>query len=153
MKQTPKLVPIQKYPVPTLPFHTIASDILGPLSITASGHKCILTIRDYTTRYTIPFPLTNKSTNQIIESLRHVFANFGPSHVLLTDNAPEYVADKLKFFLKNYNCKKVEVTAHHASSNGFSERINREINKLFAYIRRNLQIMIGTHYCQSFNYA
>ena len=59
-----------------------------------------------------------------------MFANFGPSHVLLTENTLEYVADKLKFFLKNYNCKRVEISTHHTSSNGFSERINREVNKL-----------------------
>ena len=129
-KSTPKPVPIKRYPVPTKPFHTITSDILGPLSETEKGHKYILTIRDYTTRYTILFPLVNKSTDQIIDALRNVIANFGPSNVLVTDNAQEYVSEKLKLFLKNYNTKKVEISVHHPQSQGLSERINKEINKL-----------------------
>ena len=99
-KQTPKPVPIQEYPVPVQPFHPIASDILGSLSEAPNGCKYILTDRDYTTRYTILFQLRNKSTEQIIESLRLVFANFGPSHILITDNAPKYVAGNLKLSLK-----------------------------------------------------
>lgn len=37
-KKTPKKVPILKYPVPTRPFDTIVSDIIGPLRITEAGH-------------------------------------------------------------------------------------------------------------------
>ena len=129
-KQNPKPVPILKYPIPTTPFHTISSDMLGPLRETESRNKYILTIRDHTTRYTILFPLINKNTDQIIDALRNVIANFGPPHVLITDNAPEYVSDKLRYFLKNYNCKKIEIAPYHAASQGLSERINREVNKL-----------------------
>ena len=129
-KQTPKSALIQKYPIPIRPFHTIASDILGPLRETDSGNKYILIIRDLTTRYTILFSLMSISTDQIIDALRIVISNFGPSNVLITDNAPEYVSEKLKLFLKKCNFKKVEVSVFHPQNQGCSERINKEINNL-----------------------
>ena len=52
-KANPKQVPIGKYPIPTVPFTTIGSDILGPLRITAKGNKYVLAFREYTTRYSI----------------------------------------------------------------------------------------------------
>ena len=129
-KKSPKLAPLSKYDIPVRPFHTIVSDIIGPLRITEAGNTYILTVRDYTTRYTILFPLAHKNTDSIIDALRRVISNFGSSKVLLTDNAPEYKSEKLKEFLKYYNCSKVEVSPYHAASMGFAERINREVNKL-----------------------
>ena len=139
-KGIPKAVPIKKYPIPSRPFHTIHSDILGPVRITESGHQYILTIRDYTTRYTILVPLKHKTTDEIIHALRIVFSFFGSSNVLVTDNAAEYTSDKLKKFLKNYNCKKVQIAPFHPASQGFSEVINREVNKLLRIYTTQLAI-------------
>lgn len=129
-KKTPKQATLSKYNVPERPFATIVSDILGPLRLTERGNMYILTVRDYTTRYTILFPLAHKDTESIIIALRQVISNFGPSHVLLTDNAQEYKSEKLSRFLKYYNCLKKEVSPYHAASMGVAERINREVNKL-----------------------
>ena len=42
-------IPLEKYPIPMQPFHTISSDILGPLPITSRGKTFILVVRDFTT--------------------------------------------------------------------------------------------------------
>ena len=34
-----------------LPFERIALDIIGPLPVTALGHKCILIFQDYATKW------------------------------------------------------------------------------------------------------
>ena len=129
-KQSPKAVPIAKYPVPQQPFETISSDLLGPLRVTEAGSQYIMTVRDHTTRYTLLFPLTAKTTNNIINALRQVIANYGPSKRLITDNAPEYKSETLKAFLSYYNTEKIEVSPYHPASNGLAEVINRSINRL-----------------------
>lgn len=129
-KKTPKKVPILKFPIPIRPFDTITSDILGPLRLTEAGNQYILTIRDYTTRYTILFPLKYKNTDTIINALRQVISNYGSSRVMITDNAAEYTADKLMKFLQYNNTRKVQIAPYHAASQGLAERINREVNKL-----------------------
>ena len=129
-KGVTKKVPIKTYPVPTRPFHTVTSDILGPLGITESGNQYIITFRDYVTRFTILFPMPGKTTSNIIKCLRHVISTHGSMSVFLTDNAKEYKATQLNDFLRYYNARKVEVSPYHPASAGLAERINREINKL-----------------------
>ena len=125
-----KPIPLKVYPVPTRPFHTITSDIIGPLGITEEGNRYILTFRDYTTRFTILYPLSHKSTFNIIYCLRNVISHYGSPNVLLTDNGKEYISSVLSEFLRYYNTKKVEVAPYHPSSAGFAERINREVNNM-----------------------
>ena len=67
-------------------------------------------------------------------------ANYGSSSVMVTDNAQEYVADKLKKFLKFFNTKKVEIAPYHPASQGLAERINREVNKLLRIYTNELMI-------------
>ena len=129
-KGATKLVPLKAYPIPTRPFHTLSSDIVGPLPVTEAGNKYIVTFRDYVTRFTILYPLPNKSTKDIIRCLRRVFADHGAPYVFLTDRGAEYTSSDLTNFLQQYNTRKAEVAPYHASSHGFAERINREINKL-----------------------
>lgn len=139
-KKTPKKIPIRKFPVPIRPFDTISSDILGPLRITEQGHQYILTVRDFTTRYTILFCLKNKDTDTIIGALRQVISNYGSSRILLSDNAQEYVSTKLANFLKYYNTKKVQIAPYHPASQGLAERINREVAKLLRIYTTQLAI-------------
>ena len=137
-KKIPKKVPILRFPILIRPFDTITSDILGPLRITEEGNQYILTIRDYTTRYTILFPLRHKDTDAIIGALRHVISNYGSSRMMVTDNAQEYKANNLAKFLQYYNTKKVQIAPYHPSSQGLAERINLEVAKL-------LRIFINQH--------
>ena len=139
-KRTPKQIPISKYPIPIRPFSNISSDILGPLRMTEKGNQYVLTIRDFVTRYTILFPLTHKSTDAIIDALRQVISHYGSSNVLVTDNAAEYKSEKLNKFLQFYNTKKTEIAPYHPASQGLSERINREINKLLRIYTNQLAI-------------
>ena len=137
-KSIPKAIPISKYPIPMRPFHTVTSDILGPLRMTENGHMYVLTVRDFTTRYTVLSPLKRKDADSIIDALRYVIANYGSSCTLLTDNAAEYTSDKLKNFLKHYNTEKRQIAPYHPASQGLAERINREITKL-------LRILLTQH--------
>ena len=139
-KAIAKPVPLSLYPNPIKPFHSVASDIIGPLRITEAGNQYILTVRDYTTRYTILFPLKHKDTDSIINSLRQVIANFGSSFNLVTDNAQEFISNKLTDFLKYYNTRKIEISPYHPSSGGLAERINREINKILRIYTNSLAI-------------
>ena len=139
-KASPKLVPIEKYPIPEQPFHTVSSDILGPLPITMGGNRFILTIRDFTTRYTILTALEHKNTVSIIEAFRKVIANFGSPRIVITDNAKEFISEDFRRFLKFFNSKKVEISPYHPQSQGLTERINRELNKLLRIYTNDLNM-------------
>ena len=60
-KQKPKKSPLVNLPIMGEPFERIAMDIVGPLPRSKSGHKYILVLSDYVTKYpeAIPPPLEN----------------------------------------------------------------------------------------------
>ena len=129
-KAIAKPVPLKKYPIPEKPFTELAADILGPFKISAAGNRYVLVVRDFTTRMTLVEALPSKDTDHIIEALRRIFSNYGTPEVLLTDNAQEFISEKMIKFCQFFNIRKREVTVWHPSSNGLSERANKELNKL-----------------------
>ena len=135
-----KPVPLLKYPIPDRPFEQVSSDILGPLPVTSKGNKYILVIRDFCTRYSIIVPMESKDTEHIITAFRTAMSNYGFSTLILTDNAPEYVSDKFNAFCNFYNINKKEIAPYHPSSQGLSERINKEINKLIRIYSNELAL-------------
>ena len=90
----------------------------------------MLVVRDFTTRMTLVEALPSKDAHHIIEALRCIFSNFGTPEVLLTDNSPEFISEKMLKFCRFFNIKKREISVFHASSNGITERQNRELVKL-----------------------
>ena len=129
-KGVAKPVPISKFPIPPRPFTTLSADVLGPLPITELGKRYVFVLRDYTTRYSIFFSLAYKDSSSIIVALRELISHYGTFETLLTDNAPEFRSEELLKFLKFYGIRKTEIVIYQPSSNGLSERINRELSKL-----------------------
>ena len=139
-KGNPELVPLSKYPIPKRPFDNVSIDIIGPLRVTEDSNQYILAIRDFTTRYTVLYPLEYKATDNVIAALRNFVSHYGAPTVILSDNAPEFVSEKLIKFCVFYNINKKEVAPYHASSQGLVERINREVNKFLRMYTYQLAI-------------
>lgn len=57
------------HPVMGVPFKKIAMDIVGPLPRSQAGHRYILVVCDYTTRFPKAFPLTRIDAPQTAEEL------------------------------------------------------------------------------------
>ena len=80
----------------------------GPLRATEDGNQYILAIRDFTTLYTVLYPLEYKATDNVIAALRNFVSHYGAPTVILSDNAPEFVSEKLIKFCVFYNINKKE---------------------------------------------
>ncbi|KAL2092949.1 hypothetical protein ACEWY4_010261 [Coilia grayii] len=65
--------PLQPLPVIETPFSRIAMDLVGPLERTQTGHKYILVIGDYATRYPEASPLRRIAARPIAQALLHLF--------------------------------------------------------------------------------
>ena len=64
---------LRKYPLPQNAFERVAMDFLCPLPTTDKGNKYILLISDYLTRYSVMFPLPNRSAEGVADKLRTFF--------------------------------------------------------------------------------
>ena len=72
-KGVPK-APLVPLPIVSILFKKIAMDIVGPLPRSRSGHRYILVICDYATRYPEAIPLRSIDAEHIAEELIKVFA-------------------------------------------------------------------------------
>ncbi|KAJ3666393.1 hypothetical protein Zmor_001836 [Zophobas morio] len=81
----------------TLPFERIALDIVGPLPITETGKKYILTLQDDLTKYSLAFPIKNHEATTIANKLvNHFICKFGIPKQILTDRGQDFSSLLLK---------------------------------------------------------
>ena len=78
-------VPLQPLPVIDVPFRRMAMDIFGPLKRTKSGHKYVLVIMDYATKWPEAIPLKVADSESVARALIEVFSRLGIPEELLTD--------------------------------------------------------------------
>ena len=63
----------------------IALDVLGPLPLTESGNKYIVTIADYFTKWVEALPIPDHEATTIAELLKEVICRFGVSQQIHSD--------------------------------------------------------------------
>ena len=67
--------PLQTVPIIKTPFEKVAIDLIGPISPpSARGHRWILTLVDYATRYPEAVALTSTDTETVAEALLGIFS-------------------------------------------------------------------------------
>ena len=84
---------------PGLPFTRVSLDLIGPLYTTSKGNKYIIVLVDYMTKWVEASPLAKTESQDVINFLKNVFSRHGVPEVLVTDNGPQFVADRTKAFL------------------------------------------------------
>ena len=82
-------VPLGTMPLMSHPFQRVAVDLIGPiLPTTDRGHRYILTIVDYATRYPEAVALQGIETTRVAEALFAVFCRIGFPSEILSDKVP-----------------------------------------------------------------
>ena len=89
-------VPLVPLPVMTEPFSRIAMDIVGPLLRSTRGHKYILVVCDYATRYPEAIPLRSCEAEVIAEELMKLFSRVGLPKEILTDQGSNFTSQLLQ---------------------------------------------------------
>lgn len=75
------------------------------------------------------FPCKDRSTDNVIRSLRTVFTRFGVPELLVSDNAPEFVSAPLLSWLRINGIKKLESPTYYPQANGAAERAVQTVKK------------------------
>ena len=100
--------PLQPLPVIDVPFRRMAMDIFGPLKQTKSGHKYVLVIMDYATKWPEAIPLKVADSESVARALIEVFSHLGFPEELLTDNRSNFTSKLMeKFYLMHDKTKLV----------------------------------------------
>ena len=78
-----KEVSLESMPLNDMPFKGVAVDIVGPIAPPSeAGHRYILTLVDYVTRYLVAVPLKKITNEAVAEALLDIHSRVGIPEVL-----------------------------------------------------------------------
>ena len=109
-------------PLIDTPFQRVAIDIVGP--ITESGKRYILTMVDYSTRYTEAIALPKNETERIAEVLISLFSRVGIPAEILSDRGSQFTSQLKKEVSRLLGIKQLMTTPYHPQCNGLVEKFH-----------------------------
>ena len=112
------------------PFARIAMDIVGPLPRSKSGHKYILVICDYATRYPEAVPLRSCEAEKIAEELIKLFSRMGIPKEILTDQGSNFTSKLLAELYNMLQVRAIRTTPYHPQTDGLVERFNQTLKAM-----------------------
>ena len=118
-------VPLEKVPLIEKPFKRVAIDLVGPVSPPSEeGHRYILTLADFSTRYPEAIPLKNIDTETVAEALVDIFNRLGVPEEILIDLGTRFVSDCIREVTRLLSIKQLTATPYHPMCNALTEKFN-----------------------------
>lgn len=122
--------PLLSLPIIDVPFSRIAMDIVGPLERSRAGHRYILVICDYATRYPEAFPLRHIKARQIANCLLQVFSRVGIPKEVLTDQGTNFTSRSLRQVYSLLGIRGIKTTPYHPQTDGLVKRFNQTLKAM-----------------------
>ena len=132
-RQKAPLIPL---PVIEEPFQRLAIDIVGPLKRTKKGHKWILTIMDFSTRYPEAIPLRKTDATSIAKALCEFFTKMGIPREILSDRGSNFLSQVMKEMAKIFSIKQIATSPYHPQCDGMLERFHGTLKSMVTKIGR-----------------
>ena len=118
-------VPLQEMPLIDTSFKRVAIDLVGPIRPPGEeGHRYILTLVDFATRYPEAVPLKTIDTETVAEALVNSFSRLGIPEEILSDLGTQFVSDCMKEVTRFLSTKQITTTPYHRMCNGLTEKFN-----------------------------
>ena len=112
------------------PFKRVAIDIVGPLNRTKRGHKFILVICDYATKYPEAIPLKSIDSESVANALIDTFSRVGFPNELLSDQGTNFMSSLMDQLCRLLQIRKLNTTPYHPQANGLVENFNGTLKKM-----------------------
>ena len=126
-------VPIPVIPRDEIPFSHIYLDVVWPLNEQADFRFCRCVI-DLCTRFPFAFPLRSVTAKAVCDCLLQIFALFGVSKVITSDQGTCFTSQLTQEFIKLFGCSPRFSTALHPEENSLVERLNQTVNKMLHHV-------------------
>ena len=124
-------VPLGQMPIIDTPFDRIAIDLIGPIEpISERGHRYILTVIDYATRYPEAVALKTITTETVAEALVEIYSRVGIPREVLSDQGTQFVSGIMKEVSRILSVKQLVTTPYHPMCNGLCEKFNGTLKNM-----------------------
>ena len=122
--------PLKPTEIISEPFKKIAIDIVGELPKSSSGHKYILTIVDYATRYPEAIPLRTTNSKVIADALIQFFSRVGIPEELVSDQGSNFISKLMMQLYESLGIRKIKTSIYHPEGNGLVERFHSTLKAM-----------------------
>ena len=125
-------VTLEMMPLIDTPFKRVAVDLVGPIYPPSEqqGHRYILTLVDYTTRYPDAVPLKSISTEAVAEALVDMYSRLGVPEEVLSDLGTQFVSECMQEVSRLLSIKQLSTTPYHPMCNGLVEKFNGSLKNM-----------------------
>ena len=113
------------------PFKRVAIDLVGPIGrLSEDGHRYILTLVDFATRYPEAVPLKTIDTKTVAGALVDIVSSLGVHEEILSDLGTQFVSECVKEVARHLCIKQFTTTPNHPMCNGLTEKFNGTIKSM-----------------------
>ena len=107
-------------------------DIIGPINPpTSKGHRFILVITEYFSKWAEAIPLKEVKTSDVIKFIKHhVIYRFGVPRWIIHDNGSKFISQPFQRFCNKFRIQSVLSMAYYPPTNGLAKAFNKTIGKL-----------------------
>ena len=93
--------------------------------------RTLLVVTDCFSNYIEVARLSATSTQTVVRELKTMFARFGISEILVTDNGPQFSSNEFQVFARGWSFNYVTTSPRYPQSNGKVENAVRTVKRLF----------------------
>ena len=129
---------------PSQPFEMVSIDIVGPLPLTNTNYRYMVTMIDRFSHYCMIVPVADIRTITILQAYEDWISIFGPPKYLLSDNGSQFLSNIFRHFTKITGTNQRFTTAYHPQCNGMIERLHRWIKERLALIAYDMGKLIDS---------
>ena len=107
------------------PFELVSIDIVGPLPMTDSGNRYIVTMIDKFTRFCLLIPVKDIKAFTVIRAYERWVTLFGPPRRLLSDNGSQFISEIFRHYTNATGTTQTFTSPYYPECNGQIERLHR----------------------------
>lgn len=122
-----RLIPL---PIIEVPFECIGMDLVGPLPKSARGHKYVLAILDYATRYPEVISLRKVTSKNIAKELFLLMSHVAIPKEILTDQGTPFMSRLMADLCKLLHVTQLHTSVCHSQTDGLAERFNQTLKRM-----------------------
>ena len=123
--------PLGDMPLIDQPFKRVAIDLVGPIAPASDkGHRYILTLVDYATRYPEAVPLKNIDTETVAESFFDMYSRVEVPEEVLSDLETQFTSYCMKEVSRLLSIRRPTTSPYHPACNGLVEKFNGTLKRM-----------------------
>ena len=124
-------VPLGTTPLMDAPFDRVAIDLVGPIiPCSDRGHRYILVLVDYATRYPEAVPMKSIEAERVAEELVNMYSRLGFPREVLSDQGSQFTANVMKEVNRLLSIRQMTSTPYNPKCNGLVERFNGTLKSM-----------------------